>query len=183
MQLIILTGLSGSGKSVALKALEDSAYYTSDNLPALLLPALVDFLNHAGYGRVAVSIDARSGDTLSQLPRQVRDLKARFPHLCFVGSGYTYLQEFLPYVAQAVVRAGWTDLVGLGRMMLSYPEMVADVLSGRTLQRKRLCRTFSDCTTAPRNGMISGCFPLDTHYKKSPQMAHLTLIKKAAKLA
>jgi UPF0042 nucleotide-binding protein len=77
MQLIILTGLSGSGKSVALKALEDSAYYTSDNLPALLLPALVDFLSAAGYQRVAVSIDARSGDTLGQLPRQVRDLKAR----------------------------------------------------------------------------------------------------------
>jgi 2,4-dienoyl-CoA reductase-like NADH-dependent reductase (Old Yellow Enzyme family) len=113
----------------------------------------------------------------------VRDLKAKFPHLCFVGSGYTYLQEFLPHVAQAVVRAGWTDLVGLGRMMLSYPEMAADVLAGRPMQRKRLCRTFSDCTTAPRNGMISGCFPLDTHYKKSPQMAQLTLIKKAAKLA
>ena len=113
----------------------------------------------------------------------VRDLKAQFPQLCFVGSGYTYLQEFLPHVAQAVVRAGWTDMVGLGRMMLSYPEMAADVLAGRPLQRKRLCRTFSDCTTAPRNGMISGCFPLDTHYKKSPQMAQLTLIKKAAKLA
>lgn len=113
----------------------------------------------------------------------VRDLKTRFPQLCFVGSGYTYLQEFLPHVAQAVVRAGWTDMVGLGRMMLSYPEMAADVLAGRPLQRKRLCRTFSDCTTAPRNGMISGCFPLDTHYKKSPQMAQLTLIKKAAKLA
>ena len=113
----------------------------------------------------------------------VRDLKALFPSLGFVGSGYTYLQEFLPYVAQAVVRAGWTDMVGLGRMMLSYPEMAADVLAGRPLQRKRLCRTFSDCTTAPRNGMISGCFPLDPHYKKSPQMAKLTLIKKAAKLA
>ena len=82
-----------------------------------------------------------------------------------------------------MVRAGWTDMVGLGRMMLSYPEMAADVLAGRPLQRKRLCRTFSDCTTAPRNGMISGCFPLDPHYKKSPQMAKLTLIKKAAKLA
>ncbi len=77
MQLIILTGLSGSGKSVALKALEDGAYYTSDNLPALLLPPLVDFLQSAGYTRVAVSIDARSGDTLGQLPQQVRELKAR----------------------------------------------------------------------------------------------------------
>ena len=113
----------------------------------------------------------------------VRDLKARFPHLCFVGSGYTYLQEFTPYVAQAVVRAGWTDLVGLGRMMLSYPELIADVLAGRPLQRKRLCRTFSDCTTAPRNGMISGCYPLDAHFKKSPQMVRLTQVKKDAKLA
>ncbi|MFZ2738169.1 MAG: NADH:flavin oxidoreductase [Burkholderiaceae bacterium] len=113
----------------------------------------------------------------------VRDLKKRFPHLCFVGSGYTYLQEFLPYVAQAVVREGWTDLVGLGRMMLSYPELAADVLAGRPMQRKRLCRTFSDCTTAPRNGMVSGCFPLDGHYKKSPQMVRLTQVKKDAKLA
>jgi RNase adapter protein RapZ len=77
MRLIIVTGLSGSGKSVALKALEDSAYYTSDNLPALLLPALVDFLHGAGYTRVAVSIDARSGDTLGDLPRQVAELKSR----------------------------------------------------------------------------------------------------------
>jgi UPF0042 nucleotide-binding protein len=77
MQLVIVTGLSGSGKSVALKALEDAAYYTADNLPAKLLPAMVDFLQEAGYTQVAVSIDARSGDTLNQLPRQVADLKAR----------------------------------------------------------------------------------------------------------
>jgi hypothetical protein len=113
----------------------------------------------------------------------VRDLKQRFPDLVFAGSGYTYLQEFLPQVAQAVVREGWTDFVGLGRLMLSYPELPADLLAGRPLQRKRLCRTFSDCTTAPRNGMVSGCYPLDAHYKKSPQMAQLTLVKKAARLA
>ena len=77
MQLVIITGLSGSGKSVALKALEDSAYYTADNLPAKLLAEMVDFLHGAGYTRVAVSIDARSGDTLSLLPRQIDDLKAR----------------------------------------------------------------------------------------------------------
>ena len=113
----------------------------------------------------------------------VRDLKRLFPRMCFVGSGYTYLQEFLPHVAQAVVRQGWADLVGLGRMMLSYPELPADVLAGRPLQRKRLCRTFSDCTTAPRNGMVSGCYPLDAHYKKSPQMVRLTQVKKDARLA
>lgn len=77
MQLIIITGLSGSGKSVALNALEDNAYYTADNLPAKLLPEMVDFLQGAGYTRSAVSIDARSGDTLNLLPRQINDLKAR----------------------------------------------------------------------------------------------------------
>ncbi len=77
MQLVIITGLSGSGKSVALKVLEDAAYYTTDNLPAKLLPELVEFLRGAGYARIAVSIDARSGDTLSELPGHVRDLKSR----------------------------------------------------------------------------------------------------------
>lgn len=113
----------------------------------------------------------------------VRELKKIFPAMAFVGSGYTYLQEFLPYVAQAAVKHGWTDFVGLGRMVLAYPELPADVLAGRELQRKRLCRTFSDCTTAPRNGLVSGCYPLDAHYKKSPQMAVLTQFKKAAKLS
>lgn len=113
----------------------------------------------------------------------VRELKQAFPELAFVGSGYTYLQEFLPYVAQAAVRAGWTDSVGLGRMVLAYPELPADVLAGKVMQRKRLCRTFSDCTTAPRNGLVSGCYPLDTHYKKSPEMVKVNLIKKAAKLS
>ncbi len=75
MQLVIITGLSGSGKSVALKALEDSAYYTTDNLPAKVLPEMVDFLRTAGYTRVAVSVDARSGDTLSQLALEVGALK------------------------------------------------------------------------------------------------------------
>ena len=113
----------------------------------------------------------------------VRDLKQAFPELAFMGSGYTYLQEFLPNVAQAVVREGWTDMVGLGRMVLAYPQLPADVLAGRAIQRKRLCRTFSDCTTAPRNGMVSGCYPLDVHYKKSPDMIKLTLVKKAANLS
>ncbi len=113
----------------------------------------------------------------------VRELKQSFPDVALVGSGYTYLQEFLPHVAQAAVRAGWTDLVGLGRMVLSYPELPADVLSGKGMQRKRLCRTFSDCTTAPRHGLVSGCYPLDTHYKKSPEMVKVTAIKKAANIS
>jgi 2,4-dienoyl-CoA reductase-like NADH-dependent reductase (Old Yellow Enzyme family) len=96
-------------------------------------------------------------------------LKQRHPELIFVGSGYTYLQDWLPHVAQAVIRRGMVDSIGLGRMVLSYPQLPADVLAGKPLARKRICRTFSDCTTAPRNGMVSGCYPLDDFYKARPE--------------
>ena len=73
---------------------------------------------------------------------------------------------------------GRTGFIGLGRMMLSYPELPRDVLAGRPLARRRLCRTFSDCTTAPRHGMVSGCYPLDDRYKSRPEAARLKVIKK-----
>jgi NADPH2 dehydrogenase len=113
----------------------------------------------------------------------VRELKKSFPDFCLMGSGYTYLQEFFPYVAQAVVRQGWVDVVGLGRMVLSYPELPLDLLGGRGMTKKKLCRTFSDCTTAPRNGIVSGCYPLDPFYKKSPEFKSLAGVKKPAKSA
>ena len=122
-------------------------------------------------------------DPLIGVARQIaatRALKARHPSLIFVGSGYSYLQEWLPNVAQRVVREGGVDFVGLGRMVLSYPEFAADVLAGRPLARKKLCRTFSDCTTGPRNGMISGCFPLDPFYKGRPERAAIALIRRRA---
>ena len=77
MQLVLISGLSGSGKSVALNVLEDSGYYCVDNLPATLLVGLIQFLSEEGYTRVAVSIDVRSGATLSDLPATVLDLKRR----------------------------------------------------------------------------------------------------------
>ncbi|MFM8252298.1 MAG: NADH:flavin oxidoreductase [Planctomycetota bacterium] len=120
-------------------------------------------------------------DPLVGVARQievVRQCKQAVPQLPLVGSGYSYLQDYLPQVAQAVVRAGWVDSVGLGRMVLSYPELPADSLAGRPLARKRICRTFSDCTTAPRNQLISGCYPLDAHYKSLPEYQELTSIKR-----
>ena len=107
------------------------------------------------------------------------ELKKHAPDLAFVGSGYSYLQDWLPNVAQAVVRAGQTDFVGLGRMVLTYPDLPADVLAGKKMQRKRICRTFSDCTTAPRNGMVSGCYPLDAFYKEKPEYDKVMAVKKA----
>lgn len=75
MQLILISGLSGSGKSIALNVLEDSGFYCVDNLPAKLLPDITHFLQNSGYSKVAVSIDVRSGDTLNQLPQHVAELK------------------------------------------------------------------------------------------------------------
>jgi len=95
--------------------------------------------------------------------------KRAVPDLTIVGTGYTYFQEYLPHVAQAQVRLGHADLVGFGRMLLPYPELPHDILMGRPVSRKRLCRTFSDCTTGPRNRMVSGCFPLDPFYKARPE--------------
>ncbi|MFM1903769.1 MAG: hypothetical protein RLZZ440_1669, partial [Planctomycetota bacterium] len=122
-------------------------------------------------------------DPLAGVWRQIdaaREAKQAVPGLVLVGSGYTYLQEFLPHAAQAAVRSGWIDIVGLGRMVLSYPELPADLLAGQSLARGRICRTFSDCTTAPRNGLRSGCYPLDAFYKQlEPEAAQMKAIKAA----
>ncbi|HQS57958.1 MAG: RNase adaptor protein RapZ [Gallionellales bacterium 35-53-114] len=75
MQLFLISGLSGSGKSVALKVLEDSGYYCVDNLPVELLPALIAQMDQSGYKRIAVSIDVRSGSSVKQLPQQIEQLK------------------------------------------------------------------------------------------------------------
>jgi 2,4-dienoyl-CoA reductase-like NADH-dependent reductase (Old Yellow Enzyme family) len=106
-----------------------------------------------------------------------RQLKEQFPNFIFVGSAYSYLQDFLPYVAQAAVREGWVDMVGLGRMVLTYPEFLRDASEGNNMQHKRICRTFSDCTTAPRNGLPSGCYPLDSDYKLSALAQQLKAAK------
>jgi 2,4-dienoyl-CoA reductase-like NADH-dependent reductase (Old Yellow Enzyme family) len=108
----------------------------------------------------------------------VRALKAAEPELILVGSGYTYLMEWLPHVAEHEVGAGHVDFVGLGRMVLSYPELPADVLAGRPLSRKRICRTLSDCTTGPRAGLVSGCFPLDPYYRDRADGALLREFKR-----
>ena len=120
-------------------------------------------------------------DPLVGVVRQLRataELKQKHPELVFVGSGYSYLQDWLPHAAQALVRDRWVDSVGLGRMVLSYPELPADVLSGQQLTRKKVCRTFSDCTTAPRKGIVSGCYPLDPFYKVRDEHDQLKQAKK-----
>ncbi len=84
MQLVLISGLSGSGKSVALNVMEDSGHYVVDNLPAALLPQLVSHLRGAGYQRIAVAVDVRSGASIAALPRQVEALRAMVSDLRFL---------------------------------------------------------------------------------------------------
>jgi 2,4-dienoyl-CoA reductase-like NADH-dependent reductase (Old Yellow Enzyme family) len=119
-------------------------------------------------------------DPLVGVARQIqaaRLCKQAVPEVPMVGTAYTYLQNYLPHVAQAVVRQGWIDFVGLGRMVLSYPELPVDCLTRGELQRKRICRTFSECTTAPRLGLASGCYPLDGYYRGLPEAETLKELK------
>jgi NADPH2 dehydrogenase len=119
-------------------------------------------------------------DPLRGVARQIRAtalLKQQFPRLVFVGSAYSYLQEWLPHVGQHAVAHGLTDFVGLGRIALSYPDLPADVLAGVPLKRAAFCRTFSDCTTGPRMGLVSGCYPLDKFYAARPEAAKIREVR------
>ncbi|UTH74584.1 RNase adapter RapZ [Chromobacterium sp. IIBBL 290-4] len=77
MRLILISGLSGSGKSVALRALEDSGFYCVDNLPATMLPEALELYADFGYQDIAISVDTRSGPSLGALPDVVAQLRAQ----------------------------------------------------------------------------------------------------------
>lgn len=116
---------------------------------------------------------------VARLINVTAELKKKRPHMIFVASAYTYLQQWIGHVAQAVISSGMADSIGLGRMMLAYPDIVADILNARPPDKKRICLTDSDCTTAPRNGLVSGCYSRDSFYKARPEFTGLNRIKKA----
>ena len=120
---------------------------------------------------------------VARMQHATRALAAAHPEVAVVGSGLSYLQDFLGHVAQPLVAGGWMASAGLGRMVLSYPDLPADLLAGRDQDRRRICRTFSDCTTAPRNGLVSGCYPLDELYKERPERIELAAVKRRQRQA
>jgi 2,4-dienoyl-CoA reductase-like NADH-dependent reductase (Old Yellow Enzyme family) len=123
-------------------------------------------------------------DPLVGVSRQinvVKELKRQFSNLLLVGSGYSYLQEYLPHVAEYYVRNGHVDVVGVGRAVLAYPTMLADATTKGKLDPRFVCRTFSDCTTAPRNGLRSGCYPLDDYYRTFEDAPKLKEVKRSEK--
>ena len=119
---------------------------------------------------------------LREMIEAVRQVKQAVPDVILVGTAYSYFQEYLPHVAEAVVRDGWVDSVGIGRLVLSDWTLPAKVLRGEDYTAdKKICRTFSDCTTAPRNSLPSGCFPLDPFYKQRPEAEALKKVKQELK--
>lgn len=116
---------------------------------------------------------------VTRLLDATRELQRRHSELAIVTGAMSYLQDWIAHVGQAVIADGSATSIGLGRMALSYPDLPADVLAGKDLDRHLVCRTLSDCTTAPRNGLISGCYPLDDFYKERPERTQLTLIKRS----
>jgi NADPH2 dehydrogenase len=122
-------------------------------------------------------------DPLVEVARLVdvaTELAAAHPAVTIVASGLSYLQQWLAHAGQALVAAGAAAAVGYGRMALSYPHLPHDVLVGEPLDKRRICRTLSDCTTAPRQGLVSGCYPYDPYYKALPERDVLVAAKRAA---
>jgi UPF0042 nucleotide-binding protein len=75
VQIVLVSGLSGSGKSIAIAVLEDVGYYCVDNLPLAMLEPLVDYLTREGHDRIAIAIDARSSSSFAQLPQIAEALR------------------------------------------------------------------------------------------------------------
>ena len=96
MRVVLLSGVSGSGKSIALNALEDAGYYCVDNLPPQLVDALLDVAAAAGHRRLGIAMDVRSAESLDQLPELARRLRARCElHFVFLDSNTeTLVQRF-----------------------------------------------------------------------------------------
>ena len=97
MKLILISGLSGSGKSVALNLLEDAGYYCVDNLPVSMLSVLIGILREEGTTRLAVAIDARAGHGIDQLPEKLRKLKeggTRYSFLFLAANEETLLKRY-----------------------------------------------------------------------------------------
>lgn len=105
-------------------------------------------------------------------------IKELCPEISIVGSGLTCLQDYLPNAAEYSITNNEMDFAGIGRMVLSYPEICSDTLEGKQLRRNLICRTLGDCTNAPRAGMISGCYPLDSYYKQLPEALKLKSLKR-----
>ncbi len=159
MNLVIITGMSGSGKSVALHALEDAGFYCVDNLPPELLKSFIEIERAHEAHRIAVSIDARSIDSLPELPQQLKQIAAsgvRVRTIYLDSSNETLIHRFSetrrrhplsnPDLAQRIALANAIDVE---REMLQDLRAVAHVIDTSLLRTAQLQSTVKAIVAAP----------------------------------
>jgi len=98
---------------------------------------------------------------VARLIHLAREVKARYPDLTIVGSGYSWLRQYLGGVAAGVLARGWADIVGVGREAFAYPDFARDLLTTGVLDRRRVCVACSRCTQIMRDHGESGCAMFD----------------------
>jgi len=106
---------------------------------------------------------------VSRLLRLTGRLQRAFPLLAFVGTGYSWLRQFFPHVAAAIVEAGNATLVGLGREALAYPDFAAELAENGCLDRKKVCLTCSGCSRLLSSGCPVGCIVRDKGIYRIPK--------------
>ncbi|VVD70523.1 RNase adapter RapZ [Pandoraea terrigena] len=132
MKIVLITGVSGSGKSLALNVLEDAGYYCVDNLPSRFLPELAEYLETQNYTRLAVAIDARSGGSLADLPPIIGGLR-RFGHdvrtLFLNATTQTLVQRFSETRRRHPLSVGGDDTVSVNGSLVEAIEKEREMLN------------------------------------------------------
>jgi len=98
---------------------------------------------------------------VARLIHLARQVKQSYPDLVVVGTGYSWLRQYLGHVAAAIIRRGWADLVGVGREAFAYPDFARDLLTKGEMDPRRACITCSRCTQIMRDHGRTGCVPFD----------------------
>lgn len=160
MKVVLISGMSGSGKSVALNALEDQGFFCIDNLPPDFLPDLVSRLDHQGQRNVAVAIDARMGNLLKPLPGYIDTLKnlGHDVRLLFLDADdevivmrYSESRRRHPAQAQLGGNANLGECVRHERETLSAIETLGDRIDTSALQSSALRIWISETVNAQQS--------------------------------
>ncbi|HEY3377915.1 MAG TPA: NADH:flavin oxidoreductase [Armatimonadota bacterium] len=96
-------------------------------------------------------------ESLQRFLTITRTVQQAFPTLTVLGSGYSWLREYLPNVAAAVLERGWAGMIGVGREAFAYPDFAYDLLTTGAMDRKKVCVACSRCTQMMRDSVVSGC--------------------------
>ena len=160
MEVVLITGLSGSGKSVALAVLEDAGYYCVDNFPGQLFNGLVDTLVSAGHTRAALTMDARSGSDMANFAAHVESLRERgvkFKMIYLDAKDDTLIKRFSETRRRHPLfdgRRTLSECIARDRVLLEDAAALADHIDTSDLSPNALRGWVKDFIAAPRDGLI-----------------------------